>query len=135
MKKFLALALLVSFAGVHAADADETPKIPTPPAQSDNGVLGRYSQHPWAAAGGATVAGVMYLIMGGRDAQSGVTALGVGAGAGIASKIAIDKIAPSLPDDRYSNMVKGAAGPLVVKYAPTLLDTASQGTQAIRTGK
>lgn len=122
MKKFLALALLVSFAGVHAADADEVPTTPTPPAQSDNAVLGRYSQHPFAAVGGATVAGIMYLVMGGRDVQSGVTALGVGAGVGITSKLSLDTVAPSLPDDNLSNVAKGAVGPVLARFAPALLE-------------
>lgn len=125
MKKFLALALLVSFAGVHAADLDEGSKTPTLPTQSNNGVFGKYSQHPWAAAGGTTVAGIMYVVTGGRDVQSGVTALAVGAGVGIASKQSLDAVAPSLPDDSLSNMAKGAVGPIAAKYAPALLEQLS----------
>ena len=175
MKKYLALTLLVSFAGVHAADterndSDLTPKSSlspsasgqnlssldqqpsaTAPVESVDGLGGdqsadsvvsdqkptvslqeRLKYHSCPAFGGGFSAAVLALIAGARDPQKLVPAALVGAVFGMGSKEVLDRVIPQLPDNKFSNMAKGAIGPIGVRYFPNVLDLSSAGTRSIQ---
>ena len=123
MKKLLTLALLVSFAGVHASDSTGSP-------------LGtfkeRLKKHPWAGLGGGISAATLVLIAGERDPQKIGTAITAGIVYGIGSKGLLDYVFPALPDDECSNMGKGALGPIGIKFFPHAMSLSNQGTRVIR---
>lgn len=147
MKKYLAIALLVSLSNVYAADGAEADvknvseeEAATLDQSVPQGWKDRVRENPYAALGGGLTAAALALRTS-QDPQTVGSAVLVGTVAGMATKELVEYFAPgTLPavdtvKGKVANLGLGAAGPVLAPAFPGLYNIVAgvinNGTRAL----